>query len=386
MSAGAGWTTPADIAAKVRRRWDDGTLLRAYAAGEPCPAVDIPLRGPGPRDIGERLAEVRAWVEALQRSSRGDRTYTLEYAGVGGRLVGRNQVPARATVTSYEQAWSLLGVAPDVRRIDSVLDVSRSSPTLLAWVRAHPIKALTQHEVWPQVVAAYDWLDTHRGTGRRIRQIDAPGVDTKFVERHRSVLAALLGVPGSASGFASGLGLATAPETVRLRFDAGFAGLPESLSEATFQSAELARVRVSVRRALIAENEATYLAVDVPRDGVVIWGKGFEVDRAGSLPWLRDADVDYWGDLDTHGFAILDRLRAWLPQTKSVLMDRETLLAHRDRWVVEDRPTRARLARLDADERATYDDLVSDRLGDRVRLEQERIAWSWVRDRLASDR
>lgn len=64
-------------------------------------------------------------------------------------------------------------------------------------------------------------------------------------------------------------------------------------------------------------------------------------------------------------------------------MDRETLVAHRDRWVVEDRPTRARLTRLDADEAQVYDDLVTDRLGDRVRLEQERINWAWASDRLS---
>ncbi len=386
MSAAAGWTTPADIVAKVRRRWDDGTLLRAYAAGEPCPALNVPLRGPGPRDIGERLGEVRAWVEAVERGSRDQRSYALEYAGVGGRLVGRNQVPARAKVTSFAQAWSLLGVAADVRQFDAVLEVSRSSPTILTWVRAHPLKALTQHDVWPQVVAAYAWLEAQRGSGARVRQIDAPGVDTKFVERHRPVLAALLDVPGSAAGFAAGLGLATTLETVRLRFAPGFAGLPGHLTEATFRLDQLSSLDARVRRALVIENEATFLSVDVPPEGVVVWGKGFEVDRVGSLPWLREADIDYWGDIDTHGFAILDRLRAWLPQTRSVLMDRETLLAHQERWGVEDRPTRARLDRLDATERAVYDDLVSDRLGDRVRLEQERIAWGWVSERLASQR
>ena len=82
----------------------------------------------------------------------------------------------------------------------------------------------------------------------------------------------------------------------------------------------------------------------MPEDGVVIWGKGFEVDRVGRLPWLADVEVVYWGDIDTHGFAILDRLRAWLPQTRSVLMDRETLLAHRDRWGTEDRPATSALS------------------------------------------
>lgn len=89
------------------------------------------------------------------------------------------------------------------------------------------------------------------------------------------------------------------------------------------------------------------------------------------------------GDIDTHGFAILDRLRAWMPAARSVLMDRETLLAHRDRWVAEDRPASSNLTRLTPDEQDVYADLVEDRLAERVRLEQERIDWSWVEERLA---
>ena len=77
-----------------------------------------------------------------------------------------------------------------------------------------------------------------------------------------------------------------------------------------------------------------------------IWGKGFEVDRVGSLPCLAHADVVYSGDLDTHGFAILNRLCAWLPQTRSLLTDRDTPMAYRDRWVAEASPVVSQLNRL----------------------------------------
>ena len=95
----------------------------------------------------------------------------------------------------------------------------------------------------------------------------------------------------------------------------------------------------------------------------MLWGKGFEVNRAGSLPWLQDADVHFWGDLDTHGLAILNQLRAWLPRTRSFLMDRDTLLAHRERWGSEPAPATARLDRLSTEEAALYEDLVTDRFG-----------------------
>ena len=139
---------------------------------------------------------------------------------------------------------------------------------------------------------------------------------------------------------------------------------------------------MKVRTAIIVENEISYLSLPVPEDSVVLWGKGFEVDRVGALPWLRDAEVHYWGDLDTHGFAILNRLRAWLPQTRSVLMDRQTLLEHRDRWGQEPSPTAARLDRLTPEEAALFSDLVTDRFAERLRLEQERIDWAGVRERL----
>ncbi|MGV7671251.1 DUF2220 domain-containing protein [Mycobacterium kansasii] len=160
-------------------------------------------------------------------------------------------------------------------------------------------------------------------------------------------------------------------------------GLPPPLTELAVRSEELAQLAVQPRAAVIIENEISYLSVDVPEHGVVVWGKGFEVDSVGRLPWLAEAEVLYWGDIDTHGFAILDRLRAWLPQARSVLMDRETLLAHRDRWVTEDRPATSVLTRLTPDEQDLYSELVEDALGERVRLEQERIDWQWTIHRLS---
>lgn len=373
-----GWSTPTDIRARVRRRWDDGSLLRTYAAGEPFAGLEVPLRGPRPSEIGVDLGAAQGWVAALVAGQRDGTHYLLRFAAIGGRAIGRNELPVCARVTSYEQAWALLHVAREVARFDEILALAAAEPAVRAWVADHPLKALAVDDAWVSLLAAYGWLDDARGSGRFLREISAPTVDTKLVERNRPLLAALFGVPSTASGFLAALGLASKPETLRLRFGSGFAGIPPDLSEATFRLSELVRLRVTVQRAVIVENEITFLTMPIPEAGVVIWGKGFEVDRAGSLPWLRDAEVHYWGDLDTHGFAILDRLRAWLPQTSSLLMDRQTLLTHRDRWVKESSPTRARLSRLTIAEADLYADVVSDRMDERVRLEQERIDWAWA--------
>lgn len=377
-----GWTTPQDIAAKVRRSWDDGSLLRSHANGDPFGPIEVSLRGPRPSQIGDDIVGVREWVADLDTGRRDGSRYDLEWKSVGGRQIGRNRLPVRAVVSSIGQAWALLGVTSLVRRFDAIVALAEQLPQVRAWIVDNPHRAIELESEMPQLISAYMWLDSHRQSNRYLREISAPRVDTKFAERHRPVLASMLGVSATASGFLVGLGLRPKPGLVRLR-PAPSLGFPTPLTELAVRSEELRQLRVEPRVAVIVENEISYLSADVPEGGLVIWGKGFEVDGVGRLHWLSTADVLYWGDIDTHGFAILDRLRAWLPRTRSVLMDRETLLAHRDRWVSEERPATSTLTRLTADERDLYIDLVEDRLSERLRLEQERIDWRWVEQRLS---
>jgi hypothetical protein len=383
------WTRPTDIAARVRRRWDDGSLPTAYLLDEACPAIEVPLRGPSAGQLADDLTGVQAWAREMIRASRGGAAYSLVTKQLGGRAVGRNTVPSRAVVDDYDQAWRLLGVVDQVALLDGLVAQTRAAlPGLLPWVSAHPLRVLGHAGQWPRVLAAVAWLKCHTGSGRYLREIEAPGVDTKFVAGHRALLADLLDelLPATrvdvrhsrGQGFAERYGFVSPPRLVRLRVDEGFAGMPPELSEIALLPRELAGLRVAVQRVVIVENEVTYLAVPVPPEGVVVWGSGYSVGQLGRIPWLRDAEVFYCGDLDTHGFAILSMLRGLAPRTRSLLMDRATLLAHRDRWGQESSPTRARLDHLTEAEQTLYQELVEDVYAPSLRLEQERLDWTWV--------
>jgi len=147
---------------------------------------------------------------------------------------------------------------------------------------------------------------------------------------------------------------------------------------------KFAELDLAVKRVFITENRTNGLAFPPMPDSMLIFGLGYGVDRLAEVPWLREADVWYWGDIDTHGFGILNRLRAKLPGARSFLMDRATLLTRWEPWVEEPEGKRfgGDLALLALEEHALFDDLRCDRLGTRVRLEQERIAWSWLNARL----
>jgi len=114
----------------------------------------------------------------------------------------------------------------------------------------------------------------------------------------------------------------------------------------------------------------------------VIFGLGYGLERLSSLQWLARAEVIYWGDIDTHGFTMLDRVRAILPHARSLLMDRETLFQHRSAWASEASVQTTDLLRLDSAESALFDELRRHQHGEGVRLEQERIRFGWVQEAL----
>jgi hypothetical protein len=106
---------------------------------------------------------------------------------------------------------------------------------------------------------------------------------------------------------------------------------------------------------LAAKLRGLFLAVSRPHvglalpnvaDAIAIFGGGYAVSVLKLLAWLRDRNLVYWGDLDTHGFAILDQVRTHHPHARSPLMDRVTLLEHESQWVREPRPTNLHLTHL----------------------------------------
>jgi hypothetical protein len=244
---------------------------------------------------------------------------------------------------------------------------------------------------WPKLIATAHWLAERVGSGAYLRQIDVPGVDTKFIERHRPLLADLLDAmaPGAADEsrspakhFARRYGFRDKPAMTRIRSLDGSAVLAGSnggaVTDAVIRVDELQHLMLPVERILVVENEITFLALPHVADAIAFFGAGFDVLRLGRVPWLADRDVVYWGDLDTDGFVILDRLRAVLPRVGTILMDLETLLSHQSQWTTDPKPSRVELERLTIEEDAVYRQLRDNSLGTSVRLEQERIRYDSV--------
>ncbi len=217
---------------------------------------------------------------------------------------------------------------------------------------------------------------------------------TKFVETHEGILRLLLefllpnhDVDADASGFAERFGLRFDEPLVRMRvLDPDYsptAGWPAH--DVSMPVSAAAELDLSGCTVVITENKMTFLTLPRLQDGLGLWGGGFKVDVLRGLTWLRACDVVYWGDLDAHGFMILSRLRSFLPDARSVMMDVETYETFCSYTVAGTPVDEIVLPNLTPQEQAVYRSLSRGNL----RLEQERIPQSHVSERLiriSSDR
>ena len=234
-------------------------------------------------------------------------------------------------------------------------------------------------------MAVVAWFIDHPRPGLYLRQVDLPGVHSKFIEMHRAVLTELLdlalpsdAVNAATTGvgqFASRYGLLDKPMRIHFRIldpEVALMVGPDC-PNVTLDAHSFSRLHLPVRWVFITENETNFLAFPRVNNAIVVFGAGYGWDALARSQWLNRCALVYWGDIDTHGFAILNQLRGHFAHVTSLLMDRATLLAHELHWGTEDRPSLADLPNLRQDERALYDDLRDNRIRKGLRLEQERI-------------
>lgn len=385
------WTGPRELKAQLARLWERGELLRDVVTGQQRYPLRLALKTPGSADIADRFDAVRAWAGELSAASH----LRLQWQEVRHRVQGTQRLPVSAWIDSPDDALHWLGTRREWQRFVALVDQTRKAhPSLLPWLDRRPLQALALAEEWPALLAVVGWLVAHPRPGIYLRQVDVPGVHTKFIEGHRGVLAELLdlALPADAvdsmrSGpnpFAARYGFLEKPIRIRLRVldrdVCPIAGL--DCPDIALDAASFSRLRLPLQRVFVTENETNFLAFPPVKAAIAVFGAGYGWDALARSRWLNDCVVHYWGDIDTHGFAILDQLRGHFAHVESFLMDRATLDAHAAAWGVEDRPLNVDLARLTADERALYDDLRDNRIRARLRLEQEHVGFGWLRDRL----
>ncbi|RCW69218.1 Wadjet anti-phage system protein JetD domain-containing protein [Pseudorhodoferax soli] len=354
-----------------------------WLVGEGTWPLLVGLGPPTERDIAEDSAAVREWATAWQGwTGPGD----VVFENRQFPRMGRQRLPVSLSMPDAAAVARCIG---QLQRWETA--THRFWRVRARWSAMEPRTLAARFDVladysaadFERLVSLLEWFEANPASGLYLRQLPVEGLDTKWLEKRTGLVAGLLRslreVSDDEGDFYRMFGLRKPAHRVRVRvLCPAMRRVAGGLGDIEAPAGELAALPIEPLAVLIVENLETGLALPDLAGTVAVMRLGNAVGVVRALPWVIGAKaVMYWGDMDTHGFAILDRARRAVPHLQSVLMDEKTLLSHRHLWVQEsaqcaDLPMDA----LTTEERAVYQALRADAWGPRVRLEQERLGWA----------
>lgn len=224
--------------------------------------------------------------------------------------------------------------------------------------------------------------------GKPLRALAVQGNDTKFFERHASLLTALLDERFDGEASRQGLVgfLGALPEDDHWLLIAPLAPGLLPFAQMRVRASELLTTPLPGSRILLVENERCLHQLPAPvQDTIAVLGAGLNLGWLAA-PWLQERSVAYWGDLDTWGLRMLSTARHHLPHLHALLMDRATFSAHQHLAVAEPVHAPEPISGAQTPEEAALQAHL--RAQDKGRLEQEflptdtvhRAVRTWVND------
>lgn len=172
-------------------------------------------------------------------------------------------------------------------------------------------------------------LEPGIAAGRPLRALAFAGIDSKFIERNRGLVTALLDVlfdrQASQVGLTSFLDAADEGDHWLLVAPLSAGLLP--FIQQRVRARELMNTPLPTERILLIENDRCLHLLPMLPDTIAVLGSGLDLAWLNA-DWLSQRHLGYWGDMDTWGLHMLARARTLQPHVKAFLMERSIFEQH----------------------------------------------------------
>lgn len=303
--------------------------------------------------------------------------------------LGKQKLPEKIIFNDPTQVTRCIGEEQEWIKVTKRYEILFNKWPNLKTISPKYFKVLNEYEEqdFVRLFTVLEWLTTHPNSNLYIRQLPINDVHTKWLLSRKAVIADFIKsiTNNDINEFYQITGLRKEPTLIRIRIlDEESRKQVNGIGDLSISLEYLKTLILPIKRVYIVENLQTGLAFNEMTESMVIMGLGYSVDVLQEVKLLHDIAIYYWGDIDTDGFAILNRLRKYFPQTQSILMDEATLLEHENLWGKDEKSKGKKdLPFLTEEEKKLYDDLCTDRWKQKLRLEQEHISWEYALQRLA---
>lgn len=382
------------IRAQLEKEWHKFKFQEAYLAKnftqQACifPFM-INLPKPTDKQWLHHYDEVKNCLENINQLSRIE-GFTLEKQQANYANMGKQIIPTTLVIANIEALARYLGKWQQWQKFQSNTDlINKALPQLNTWLLTSAKEINKYQGVWPKLIGVCQYFLKYPQPNCYTRQLTITDVDTKFIEQHKSILKSLLDqlLPASQvnsdseklteHGFEKRFGLLYEQPQIRFRLlDPLLVQEFSGISDLSMPLAQFQQLNLLIDKVFITENKVNGLAFPQVNNAMVIFGLGYGIQSLKQVSWLNTCQIHYWGDIDTHGFAILSQLRGYFSKVQSLLMDEATLLACKEFWgqEPEHKSHKAQcLPNLNEQEQALYKNLKQNKYQPCLRLEQERI-------------
>src|SRR5688572_5762711 len=321
--------SPQELRGRARKLWLTGRpLASTLLGGESLFPYVVAFRKPTAREWLDTFAELRAAVALLEKESKAATGvgFSLELREMAHQKLGQQRVPERILFESVEDLAELASERAALARFRTLTGILASrEPQLMAWVARRPLALLELELDLAPLLATVARFRVNPRPGRFARELGIPGVDGKFIETHKALLAEWLdlllppeaidsSVRGlSDRGFERRYGLRYEAPPVRFRWLDSRRSLADCITDVTVPLSQFQEFAPACEHVIVTENKVNFLTLPDRRNSLAIFGGGYAIELLGDIEWLGRQPIHYWGDMDTHGFAILSRLRARWP-------------------------------------------------------------------------
>lgn len=375
--------TPKEIKDKTERKYI--SFLQSLVENIPFSRIDI--RG-DKSYTKSSLPEFEKEIQQIISQSKEKKGfgYTLEFQKVKTKHLGTQDLPIAIYFDDQKDFLKFLGKEKEVELFKaSVEKIISEFPELKEWIIKNPKKIIDNTNEWESILKVCHYFKQNPRPNLYIRELPIK-VHTKFIESNKSVIQELLdilfleNINITEKSFEKRFNLKFAEPQIRFKV------LDKSIAEKFFSGIDDIAIPVSqfeklnfpIKKVLVVENKTTlYTTLTLPKmnDTIAIFGSGYSVYNLKNVRWFDNLELLYWGDIDVQGFEILSQFRTYFPQTKSILMDKQTF----DYFFENDKGTPTNIStklNLTDEEQQLYDILKTNNW----RLEQEKITFDYVNE------
>ncbi|WP_320122979.1 Wadjet anti-phage system protein JetD domain-containing protein [uncultured Sphaerochaeta sp.] len=377
--------TPSEIREKLLEKWNKGFFLKNHTQVFP---YSVSLGTIPSKQITEAFNEVREWIKLYQENNQV--AQFTQWIEINHQYYGKSNIPKSLVFTTTLELAEYLHKDNEYKIfMQDLCILAQYHKNLRIWGERHPLNLLLIHADLHRLLYLLTWMIKNPRPNIYLRQIDLPEIDTKFTETHKKTLTAWLDatlpeqhIHFESSRFEHRFGYKSKPELIRFRIldsDLNWNGC-DDISIPAYEFCNLYNdvETIPVQHVFVVENDICALSFPIASKSIVIFGRGYHFDHIRECEWLHRVKLHYWGDIDTHGFSILNEFRTLFKHTTSFLMDRFTLFTHKTSWGNEPKQTTLDLPSLTNDELMLFNELRYNTICSNLRLEQEFIHFHLV--------